>query len=950
MFSDPYNLSKMKILIAILGLCLSGFVLRAQESPHCSPSTFKQAAKDYVAGGSIFEKQLLTYKTRAANSRQQAHEVLYLPVVVHIIHSGEALGNGKNISYRQIQGQIDELNKDFAGKNINLSSTEPQFLHLAENANIQFVLAKTDPKGALLTELGVHRFHASEQSWTPTSFNNIIKPLTQWDPKRYINIWVTDIAEDTEIGYATLPFIEMGSVLPYQPHEEGIVIDYQRFGSKMYFESSHLLKPESLGRVLTHEMGHFLGLLHLWGENIGDCNSDFCEDTPPVSSYHTACDVRQEGCTASAPMIQNFMDYAPEICRTFFSSDQVWRMRACLEFVPQRAALLNSGSQQAAYIADFTASATTICAGEGVFFQNQSYSKLGTLISQAEWFFEGASVQTSKESELWVHYPRAGTYGVKLVSKTGYEEDSIYLPNFITVYDPSTFTNVAQLPPSSESELLMWHNTGNRLFTHTTDGVFCSSFSDLNRNSAILESPNISLLEPNGFKINSLKISFEWAGATGITAQDSFVIEISEDCGQSYKPIWLLSGMNMASSPQYRSIKQPLLNPMNSDFLSVELLFEPNSKEVSHIKARLVFVGQNGNVLHIRNLSIQDSEGKTPVASIEAEQVYALVGERVRYFDVSSGSPVRLSYTFEAANERFSNERSPSTSFPAAGIFKVVLEASNEWGKSTTSINQRVLDAKKHYDTGFKTNGFQGNWDLQAINGAAMRYDPKQFKLDSVFLVGADVFLENADTAAEFMLEFYQGTDADLGNLFEQKFVKKELIQRQFKKGSFIRVVLDNPTYISHENSFSLGVRKFGNLEVKSYNKAQMTTWPYFIGNNSSYWQPYRATSNKFWAVFPILSFRQPPSDSPQDQVTVYPNPNKGDFIYFKSQGKAIVKVEIYHINGQLIKKNINFSSNDSVSNRYFAYTQLSELNNGFYIAQIYTEDGIYSEKIAIIR
>jgi len=96
-----------------------------------------------------------------------------------------------------------------------------------------------------------------------------------------------------------------------------------------------------MGRTLTHEIGHFLGLLHTFGSC--DKYTDYCEDTPPAGSATSGCPtVRPIACDGSAVMIENYMDYSNDVCMHAFTSDQITRMRTVLENSPLRKSLLAS--------------------------------------------------------------------------------------------------------------------------------------------------------------------------------------------------------------------------------------------------------------------------------------------------------------------------------------------------------------------------------------------------------------------------------------------------------------------------------------------------------------------------------------------------------------------------------------------------------------------------------
>lgn len=257
-----------------------------------------------------------------------------IPVVVHVVHNGEPVGTGPNISQAQVESQIEVLNEDFrriAGTNgFHVNGVDTQ---------IEFFLAPADPTGAPLNEPGIHRYDGGRAIW-PTGFASSVdtqlKPATFWDPDRYFNIWTVNFGGfigRNLLGYAQFP---SESGLPglnanEGPAEtDGVVVGYKYFGRGNFPE---LNATYNLGRTCTHEVGHWLGLRHIWGD--GDCTlDDFCSDTPISDGPNYSCSPH-ESC-GTADMIENYMDYTEDYCMSLFTQDQKERMMQVLENSPRR--------------------------------------------------------------------------------------------------------------------------------------------------------------------------------------------------------------------------------------------------------------------------------------------------------------------------------------------------------------------------------------------------------------------------------------------------------------------------------------------------------------------------------------------------------------------------------------------------------------------------------------
>lgn len=283
--------------------------------------------------------------------------VYQIPVVVHVIHNGEAVGSGTNVSYAAIQSQIDVLNEDFRRMfGTNGWNTNP----VGADTQIEFCLAKRRPDGSAFPngENGVNRINRTSASFTappyatsyidatikPYTYNNGTPTATRgWSPDKYMNIWLCNISGGI-LGYAQFPQSPLGGMGCGTPAAatDGVVFLYNSIGKSSV---TGYPGPYNQGRTATHEIGHWLGLRHIWGD--GNCNAtDYCNDTPTANAANYGCPTGQNSCTAAPDqgpdMIQNYMDYTDDACMNVFTNDQKQRMRAVLEGSPMRVALINS--------------------------------------------------------------------------------------------------------------------------------------------------------------------------------------------------------------------------------------------------------------------------------------------------------------------------------------------------------------------------------------------------------------------------------------------------------------------------------------------------------------------------------------------------------------------------------------------------------------------------------
>ena len=268
----------------------------------------------------------------------QTNAVITIPVVVHVIYNGQAVGAAPNISDLQVQSQITVLNQDFSktgpGFNTNLVGVDAQ---------IQFVLAQQDPNGNPTN--GIDRVSFCQESWSTTDIESILKPATIWDPTQYLNLWTVQFTDSKLLGYAQFPDASGLNGLSGNgiANTDGVVIKYNAFGSGI--GNSFLLDaPYNKGRTTTHEIGHWLGLIHIWGDG-SNCstNTDYCADTPVSKEANYGCPIGTDSCPKSGvDMIENYMNYTDDSCMNIFTKNQKDRMDVIMNNAARRSSLKNS--------------------------------------------------------------------------------------------------------------------------------------------------------------------------------------------------------------------------------------------------------------------------------------------------------------------------------------------------------------------------------------------------------------------------------------------------------------------------------------------------------------------------------------------------------------------------------------------------------------------------------
>ncbi len=272
---------------------------------------------------------------RYSNNRRRPDALnITIPVVVHVV-----MPNPNAITTSQIERQLQRLTTDYLGDNPDSTNLNAAFQSVRGRSGIKFVLAKQDPNGACTdgitrTATTVSNFNL-DRLGTSNVKRGALGGKDGWDYTKYLNIWVCQVISTNQnpsggiLGFATFP--DLGT---YPAADQGVVIAAAFFGEAS--SSCGVDGTYSLGRTLTHEVGHYLNLYHTFQGGCGG-NGDEVSDTPPVSNPYFGCGtgvIATGLCTGAANppgrMYQNYMDYTDDACMTMFSAGQVARMETAL--------------------------------------------------------------------------------------------------------------------------------------------------------------------------------------------------------------------------------------------------------------------------------------------------------------------------------------------------------------------------------------------------------------------------------------------------------------------------------------------------------------------------------------------------------------------------------------------------------------------------------------------
>ncbi|HEV8284912.1 MAG TPA: M43 family zinc metalloprotease [Chitinophagaceae bacterium] len=244
-------------------------------------------------------------------ARTEETKTIIIPVIVHVLYHYP----GENISDDLVKSQINALNRDFRKLNPDTIKIPEVFKSLAADCGIEFKLATVDATGRATTGI-IHKYTPITK-WKDDDKIKFSYEMGDdaWDANSYLNIWVGTL--DRLVGYSSVP----GD----PTNKDGVVISNGAFG----INNS---TPYNQGRTAVHEIGHWLGLKHLWGD--ANCGDDGVSDTPKQQTFTTGCPSTTRVSCGNGPngdMYMDYMDFTNDDCLLMFTQGQKQKMRALFE-------------------------------------------------------------------------------------------------------------------------------------------------------------------------------------------------------------------------------------------------------------------------------------------------------------------------------------------------------------------------------------------------------------------------------------------------------------------------------------------------------------------------------------------------------------------------------------------------------------------------------------------
>lgn len=631
-----------------------------------------------------------------------------IPIVFHVLHSGGA----ENISREQLLDAVAILNRDYRLQNADAAQVQAAFQGMPTDVEIEFALATKAPNGQCfsgitrtVTPLTFDGSSGQAQVNAVVAGNDVFQGV--WPHNKYLNIYVcADIGGAA--GYTFNPFTGSNASAQNMFYN-GVFVLHNYTGS---IGTSSVFSS----RTLTHEVGHWLNLSHVWGgdNNPGiTCGTDNVNDTPATIGS-TSCALNTSTCSADnaywgfdqIDQVENYMDYS--YCSKMFSAGQVTRMRnAAVSNTAGRSNIWTTANLNAVGVggtptlckAQFGASKTTICVGETVNFTDQTYNAA----TGWTWTLSGATPATSTVQNPSATWTTPGLYTVTLNATDGSSSDAetmsiLVLANNLGTPYYESFENISTFNGSSEWSIN--NPTGNGWTVTNTAG-------NTGTNSAKLTNFNETAGSFDDFYSGNINLSSITAqtGATfsfryafrkrQSTNNDVLKVYFSEDCGSTWDVRKTLTASTMSGT----STATTTWTPTSTDWVTVHMTNLLSNYWNTNFRYRFEFKGGGGNNVYVDDINIY--------AGGPSDQIVSTVGlDEINLQDISL-------YPNPADNEVYVRFTSPTSS----AMSVVVTDLSGK------QLQKHAIQATEGSNLVFVSTSdlAAGSYLLQLVDGATVK-------------------------------------------------------------------------------------------------------------------------------------------------------------------------------------------------------------------------------------
>ena len=597
--------------------------------------------KDAEAHHQFLEEQKELKKIEDQISNSTANRVIYtIPLVFHVLHNGGV----ENISRAQIEDAVAILNRDFRLLNADANTVQSVFAGMPSDIEVEFQLATKAPNGQCFsgitrTQNPVTNSGANGQSQVSAIIAGNDVYNSTWPGNKYLNIFVVNDA-DGAAGYTTNP--NNGWTSTTMGNGIWVLHDYVgSIGTSDIYSS----------RTLTHEVGHWLNLDHLWGNNNNpgtptSCTQDDAVDDTPRCIGVTSCNLNSNTCSNDAidgywtsdviDNVENYMEYS--YCNKMFTNGQKNRMRAALQSsVGGRSNVVSTSNQTATGLnttpslcaVDIRVERDIVCGGDNIQFFDESYNN----ITSWNWTFPNGNPSTSTDKDPIVSYSGSGSFDVTLeVTDALGNSMTQTFPNFISVignpgYPPPIyegFENITSLP----SDDWTIDNSSGPGFDIVSSG-FASGLQSAKLDNSQGQNGSIDELISNTIDLSNsaaASISFKYAFAKRNSGNSDYLqILASKDCGETWFMRKNISSSIISTMPNTNSN----FTPTGSDWKVITIGANSFTNYlVSDFRFKFKFVNGGGNDLYIDDINVSGSLSINETEKLYDFSVYINVIER----------------------------------------------------------------------------------------------------------------------------------------------------------------------------------------------------------------------------------------------------------------------------------------------------------------------------------
>ena len=662
-----------------------------------------------------FEEEQTQFRREEARyklSGRKRGTILTIPVVFHVLHSGGV----ENISDEQIQDALAILNRDFRLQNNDAKTVHADFNSLPSDVEIEFKMATLAPDGTCFR--GITRTITSDTTTDGGKQVSLIRAGNdvfkgEWPGNRYLNFFICKSIGGAA-GYTYRPW---GSNINMT---NGIWILHTYVGS---IGTSNAIKS----RALTHEVGHWLNLMHTWGGNnnpgvmssCDDPNQDYVDDTPSTIGV-TRCNLNESSCGVRAN-VENYMDYS--YCNKMFTPDQVTRMRTALLSTIGGRNVISSSSNLSLVGAinptlctvDFLYDKNPICSGSEVSFEDVSFNNVTT----RKWLFPGGIPAESDQPNPKVIYTKPGKYTVSLSVSDGVKTLTKTIEGAVTVASLplkipflETFDKVSSISNSQYWNVI---NEGNNQAFKIINGVgygdtvslYLNNFKDKSKSlDAIVSTPmDLSAVKNQADVTLSFKYAYRKLNATD---NETLRIYFSNDCGKTWSIRRVISGTNLSDLIAPTDWKPT----SKSDWKIVNVTNIISSFWTSNTRIKFEFEGNGGNNLFLDEINLYPSGPVDTLVKSSTDNIiydytidnvdfniqsdFSCLGTNVIFRDTLTPKLTQWKWTFQGGYPSTSIQEKPVVLYTKPGVYNVTLQAGNGVSSKTITKNGYiVVDASK---------------------------------------------------------------------------------------------------------------------------------------------------------------------------------------------------------------------------------------------------------------